>query len=282
MQILIDANAKKIFQFKPNYNLDAATQQAERRKLDAFGMFAKIKFWDKPKEEEIIINQKTLQYEPFWHCLAERRCQYTKNEHYSIKTKSQSAIKIELAGKLIPSNNNIFIVDAIEHCSHTNKFDQFFPGLSKQEKSLDIYRKKFGSMLEQLESIDASICLEPQQRASLIIQTAVKNITIPFDADNITEDTIEISSLHLYYKPVYNFEFSWPAKGSSGIIQIDGLTGDVVAQSDTRIQKIASKIITRDNIFDLGGEIAGSIVPGGSAIVKAINIVTKEINDDKT
>lgn len=283
MEITVDTDAAKVFRFRPNYNQEAALQQAEKNKLDAFGLLVKMKFWDKPKDEEFVVSRGNFQYEPFWHCLAQRRCQYTKREQYTVKAKSPSAMKVEVRDKTIPVVQGAFVVEAVEHCWHTNKFDQFFPGLNRQEKSLDGYRKKFVNMIEPVETgatFDTSVYVEPQQRASLIIQTAVKNITIPFDADTVIEDVIDVTALHLYYRPVYNFEFTWATKGGSGVIQIDGLTGDVVAQADTHIQDIAGRRITREHLFDVGGDVAGMLIPGGKTIIKVIDILTRDVEDD--
>ncbi|MCE1176153.1 MAG: hypothetical protein LWW76_03425 [Burkholderiales bacterium] len=277
MQIIIEDSARKVFRFRANYNHDAALQQAEKKKLDAFGALSKLKFWDRPKEEDVVVSNYQLQYEPFWYCFAERKCTYKKKAIYSVKAKSTYATDVALNGQLFGVNHGSISIEGIEHCTQDNQFDEYFPGLSRASKNLGEYKKKFASLIELLEpeGINSLEYLEPEQRASLIIHTAIKNITVPIDADEILKDEIHILNLHIYYRPVYNFEFTFAQKGLAGIIQIDGLNGEIVARGDTQLNKAVGKLLTRESLFDLGTEIAGVIMPGGNVIVKAVDTLTK-------
>lgn len=46
LKILEDA--KKVYIFEPVYDISAATEQANKKKLDAFGMMAKFNILNKP------------------------------------------------------------------------------------------------------------------------------------------------------------------------------------------------------------------------------------------
>lgn len=46
-------NAEKIFVFDQVYPLSAAAEQARQKKLNAFGMFAKLNPFKRPKDETV-------------------------------------------------------------------------------------------------------------------------------------------------------------------------------------------------------------------------------------
>lgn len=73
----------------------------------------------------------------------------------------------------------------------------------------------------------------------------------------------------MYLRPVFAFEFKWTTADKVGVIEVDGLTGEVVENGDWFKDKI-NKMITRETLVDLGAEVAGSLIPGGGIAVKLI------------
>ena len=39
---------------------------------------------------------------------------------------------------------------------------------------------------------------------------------------------VAIEKAHLYYRPVFAFEFAWTTEDKIGVIEVDGLTGEVI------------------------------------------------------
>lgn len=62
----------KIFQFDAIYSERVAQEQAEKKKLSAFGMLVKLNPLKHPKEETVLAGQSVLRYEPFWRIEAVR------------------------------------------------------------------------------------------------------------------------------------------------------------------------------------------------------------------
>lgn len=58
-----------------------------------------------------------------------------------------------------------------------------------------------------------------------------------------------------------------------GVIEVDGLTGEVIENGQWFRDKLQA-ITTREMLFDMGSELAGALVPGGGAAVKVIEIIT--------
>jgi len=81
------------------------------------------------------------------------------------------------------------------------------------------------------------------------------------NAHEFQEDLITIEKIHLYYRPVFAFEFAWTTEDRGGVIEVDGLTGEVVENGQWFKEKLQA-ITTRDMLFELGAELAGAFVPG--------------------
>lgn len=105
-------------------------------------------------------------------------------------------------------------------------------------------------------------------------QMASANLTgQAVNAFEIQGDHIEFESTHMYMRPVFAFEFRWSSADKVGVIEVDGLTGEVVENGRWFKDKV-NKILTREALVDLGAEVAGSLVPGGGVGVKLLGKMT--------
>ena len=93
------------------------------------------------------------------------------------------------------------------------------------------------------------------------------------NAHEIQHDFIAIEKAHLYYRPVFAFEFAWTTEDRVGVIEVDGLTGEVIENGQWFKEKMET-ILTREMLFEASAELAGVIVPGGSLAVKVIERIT--------
>jgi hypothetical protein len=88
-------------------------------------------------------------------------------------------------------------------------------------------------------------------------------------ADRIKEEIINVPSVDLYYRPVYAFQYRWKSKGKEAIVEVDSLTGMV--RSGNRIfREYLGKVVDQNFLFDVGADIAGLLLPGGSIAVKVV------------
>ncbi len=88
-------------------------------------------------------------------------------------------------------------------------------------------------------------------------------------ASEIQLDTIEFERTLMYIRPVFAFEFRWTTADKVGVIEVDGLTGEVVENGRWFKDKV-NEILTREMLVDVGAEMAGVVVPGGGAAVKLL------------
>jgi len=259
----------QIYVFEDVYQEPAARSQAESEKVKSFGWVAKLKLWDLPKESEIQLLSSEKRYEPFWNIAAERITTFEKNTEYSIHSVSPYAQSIRMLDKSFELDGKREIVlTGVESCFRRVAISEYFNGLDRQttEKSLADYATKFQK--HELGGDEVLNLIPPEHKAAYLIQQVKMRLMEPIHADEILDDTLQINSLTLYYRPVYAFEYGWREK--RGVVEIDALTGSVNREGSI-LGGIAKKLTTRESLFDIGAEVANLIVPGGGVVVKLVS-----------
>ena len=99
-------------------------------------------------------------------------------------------------------------------------------GGSTEPEVLDTYRTKYKfTEVEHLEREELVKPMVSQQAALLAASTALNGNGI--NAHHIQSDGIVVERLHLYWRPVFAFEFMWSSADKRGVIEVTGLTGEV-------------------------------------------------------
>lgn len=274
-------NAEKIFVFDQVYPLSAASEQANKKKLSAFGMLARVNLFNRPKEETVLLSKHELRYEPFWHAVATRTADYSRELVYPVDIGNAFANRVRIDGKDYPvteqGGKRLISLPGVEYSHRQIGFDEYVDGLSRELKkgALANYFKKQYTVQEQavLELPEAIV---PQLRLpTLLQQIHQKLVADVISAHEFQEDVITIEKVHLYYRPVFAFEFTWTTEDKAGVIEVDGLTGDVVENGQWFKEKLQA-ITTRETLFEVGSELASVLVPGGGAAVKVIERITAD------
>jgi len=264
---------KAINVFEDVYHEPAARSQAESEKANAFGWTAKLKLWDRPKEADIQLSSSEKRFEPFWHISAERNSTFEKKAEYNIQTVSPYAQSVRMLEQNFDlDSKRVIVLSGVESCFKRNAISEYFDGLKRKvtEKSLAEYATKYQK--HELGADEVLNLMPPENGAAYLIQQVKARLMEPIQADEMLEDTLQINSLTLFYRPVYAFEFGWRDK--RGVVEIDALTG-CVNREGSIFGGVAKKLVTRDVLFDMGAEVANLIVPGGSVVVKLVNNATK-------
>jgi hypothetical protein len=264
---------KSIFVLDDVYPEPAARSQAESEKGNAFGWAAKLKLWDRPKDSDIQLSSSEKRFEPFWNIAAERVSTFETRAEYSIQPQSPYAQRIRLLEQEFAlEGKRAVMLSGVESCFRRNAISEYFDGLNRQstEKSLVDYAVKFQK--RELGAEEALNLVPPERGATFLVQQIKARLMEPIQADEILEDTLQVTSITLYYRPVYAFEFGW--KNEKGVVEIDALTG-TVNRKGSIVGGMAKKLASRDSLFDLGTEVANLIVPGGGVVVTLVNQATK-------
>ena len=287
LKILEDA--KKVYIFEPVYDISAATEQANKKKLDAFGMMAKFNILNKPKDEAVHAARSELRYEPFWFIDSNRIVDYKLLLERKLEVDDEYANSILIDGKtyeifedskksFVSNEKRYSTLNVQYNCNREIKYKNYIDGLGRNIKS-ENYEKLFKNSnykfkeVEDLTNIDNII--NPTFSFSSAIEE-MKNSLLRekiISHEILTDDAIA-DKIYLFFKPVYAFEFIWSNENKVGIIEIDGLNGEI-SEKGVWLKDRVSKVMTRDMFFDIGGEIANGMVPGGGVVVKMIDRMTK-------
>lgn len=274
----LSANANKIFVFDEVYPFRAAQEQAEKKKLNAFGKLARFGILNRPKDDTVQLSRQELRYQPFWHISALREVDYTCQVKYHVPIHNPYANSIEVNGNQyeVTRQKDKAAIEfiAIEHCHRKLRFDQYIDGMGQDIKpsALSSYVDKY--KFQEVEQLDLSEMLAPAVSVSTAVQRAKHHLTQEvINAFEIQEDKLAFDRIYLYARPVFAFEYRWSSADRVGVIEVDGLTGEVIEDGHWFKEKI-QRITSRDMLIEVGAEIAGALVPGGNVAVKMIGSLT--------
>jgi len=271
-------NAAKIFVFDQVYPLSAATEQAKQKKLGAFGLAAKLNPFKRPKDDTVLLTKDELRYEPFWHVVAKREVDFSREINYPVDIGNAYAHKVVIDGTEYPIAANgkkrAITLAAMEFCHRKIDHQGHLDGLGRDLKrgALENYIANYKAHERQVLDLPEAVALKLRtptlrQMVDQILSAEVVN------AHEVQRDVRTLEKAHLYYRPVFAFEFAWTTEDKLGVIEVDGLTGEVIENGQWFKDKIGT-IATREMLFEAGAEIAGALVPGGGFAVKVIGKMT--------
>lgn len=272
------ASASAILFFEEVYPVRAAQEQAEKSKLNAFGTLARLNPLNRPKSDTVNLAKWELRYEPFWHVLAHREVDYINTVTYAVPVVNEHARSVEVEGRRfepLPGPKPRIDVPVREHCQRRIEAEVFQDGLKRPLKpqALQAYVQKYKASAR--DQVDVEGSLPPQMSYAAALQLAQSRLaTEAIDAHEILRDVASFDRVHLYYRPVFAFEYVWSTSGKIGVIEIDGLTGDVVENGEWFRERF-EKVMTREMLFELGAEAATTLVPGGGFAVKVLGKLTQ-------
>ena len=267
----------KIFVFNKVFEFASAKQQAEKKKLNAFGMFAKFNPLKRPTDETVLLKEQILRYEPFWFVESKRQVDYSCAVTYSIPVHNPhtTAISIQQTGVeqasypvIRQQDKSKAEVQVVERCHRAIHYSNYFDGLKREIKPsiLADYIKKFNH--DEVQEVAMDNVLQPLlsvDELTSFVRSSLQNQVI--NATNIESDLEEISSLYVYFRPVYAFEYHWSTADKVGVIEVDGLTGEIL-ENGHWFKGTFDQAFTRDNLIELSAELASTVVPGGGTMVK--------------
>ena len=251
---------------------DAKTISLDK-KTSAFDTFSKVaSFLSRPKEDDFELVYNEHRYEPFWHVVARDKYVYDRASTYQVAVTSKVVKKVTVLGTDFDSQNDHIHLPVIEHCVQEELEEVLVNGVSGvASKSLSMYLNSptdiVSTTIEKLVP-KGSIIVPPQTKVSGIMRDALSKMIKGIQADNILEEEVSIASIDLYYHPIYAYKYRWISKSKEGLIEIDGVTGQVSSGSKI-FSEYLGKTLDPDFLFDIGADAAGMFIPGGSIAVKA-------------
>lgn len=280
-KVILNEDSQKIFMFDEVYPFRAAQEQAEKKKLNAFGM-AKFNPLNRPKEETVLLQRHERRFEPFWLVEAERSIDYSCQISYPVLIHNPYAQVVHIFGSECEvsrqKDKSKIEIPVMESCHRKIGYEAIEDGMQRPIKSttLSSYLNKYKYQKRQeLETAESAEVLKPRLTLQGAIQQACAKLNAEaINAAEIHNDIITFAKMYLYLRPVFAFEFRWTSTDKVGVIEVDGLTGEVVENGDWFKDKF-DKVMTRDTLIDVGADIASSIIPGGGVVVKMVGKVTE-------
>jgi hypothetical protein len=267
-------NAEKVFVFDQVYPLSAANEQANQKKLNAFGMLAKLNPFKRPREDTVLLSKHVLRYEPFWHVVTTRAADYSRELTYPVEIGNAYAKKVVINDKEYSiteqAGKRTINLQAVEYSHRKIHYEDHIDGLSRDLKkgTLANYISKY--KVQEQTVLELPEAIVPQLRLPMLLQKIRQTLAAEvINAHEFQEDLISVEKVHLYYRPVFAFEFAWTTEDKVGVIEVDGLTGEVI-ENGQWFRETLQAITTREMLFELGSEFASALIPGGGTAVKVI------------
>ena len=264
---------ERIFLLQERLSSDEIRQRAMDRRTQAFGG-GLGNLLQRPKPEDITVVEAQRRLEPFWHAAARARYVYQRNRDYAVPASAPEVREVTVNGTAYPVQESVrsaptFTLSVLENCLDEFAHQLFSDGVSGAPVA-DAQAMITGPSSEVTDpatlGADETIVVPPEQRASFVVRKLLGEMMKPVQADSVEEESLVLEKTDLYYRPVYAYEFLWAPKDRRGVVEIDGLTGQV-RQGQSLMPRL-KRMVSRESLFDIGADTAGLLIPGGSIAVK--------------
>jgi hypothetical protein len=269
----ISLGEPRILALEARLGRDDALRRAEEKKTGALGsgiggLLAR------PKPEDVVLAATQRRVEPFWHVVCTAHYRYDRTRTYTVPASAADVRAVTLKDEdfaVVASGKNppAFAFPVLEHCTDDLREEAWTDGVTGGAVGNGAALMA-GPATEVADpaalAADETVVVPPEHRASAIVRQLLAKLMVPLQADQIFEEQLAVPHLELVYRPVWAFEFELPAKGKRGVVEVDGLTGEVRTATSLRIQ--LNRHVSRDAVFDIGADTIGMIVPGGNIALK--------------
>jgi hypothetical protein len=265
---------------------DEIRQRAMDRRTGAFGT-GLGNLLSRPKSDDIELVASQRRLEPFWHVACQARYVYDRARDYTIPASGPEVREVTVNGQdysVSPdTGKGSFVVSTLEHCRDEFRAELFADGVTGAPVA-DAAGIVGGPRQEvsDLSALggDNTIVIPPEQRASYVVRQLLATMMKPVQADSVTEESMTIENVDLYYHPWWAFEFHWKPKDKTGVVELDAVTGQM-RQGQALVSRM-TKMINSDAVFDIGADTIGLIIPGGNIAVKVARLAANQSRKTST
>ncbi len=255
---------------------DDTRQRAMDRRAAAFGS-GLGSLLQRPKADDIELVNSQRRLEPFWHVGGRALYVYDRAREYTVPASGREVREVTVHGEVYPvkatAGPAAFVLPAIEHCRDEFREEIYVDGVSGAPVT-DATTILSGARQEVTDLSKAAgnntIVVPPTQHASSLVRQLLASMLKPVQADTITEESMTLEHIDLYYRPWWAFEFHWKPKDKRGVVEIDAVTGQI-RQGQALMAKV-QHMVNRDTLFDIGADTVGLLVPGGGIAVKVAKL----------
>jgi hypothetical protein len=273
----IQLSEPRIFRLEPRLAPDTLRQRAMDRRTSAFGSGIGG-LLGRPKAEDVELVASQERVEPMWHASCRALFVYDRTRTYTIPASAADVRSVNVLGQdaeISPSGKGPggFTLPVLEHCREEFAEEMFVDavtGAAITDGPLLIGGPKHEVDDPASLTDNDTVVVAAEERASSVVRQLLAKMFRPLQADVVTEESLVIEALELFYRPVLAFQLHWTVKDRTGVIEFDELTGEMRSASSLRAQ--LSKHVTRNALFDIGADTIGLLVPGGNIAVKVARV----------
>lgn len=272
---------ERILVLADRFSMEHAEGRAWTKRIEAFGTLARMTgFLKQPKDDEFEIVYRERRLQPFWRIAVSSVQAYERRREYTVNV-APEVQSVVLGGETRSVTGNKFQIAGVEHCREESRKEVFFDGLNKAQNPLlaEYLRhpaaEASSEMLAALAN-EGTIVVPSEAKASTLVRDVVASAIGRIDADTVTEETVRLEAIELYYRPVYAFRFKW--QGKEAVVEFDALSGEARTGGSTFEQHLG-KLLEPQFLLDVGAEAANLFIPGANlakfAIVKGIELAKR-------
>jgi hypothetical protein len=249
--------------FKEVYDKAKAVERILQNKDKAFGLVHSMKKVFS-KGQQITVSKIERHFKPFWHISAENYQEYKRATNYSFPVKSE-VISVKINGKSIEVSDKMSCdFSGMDHCVEHYEKEVITDATGNKEKHLEKYLEFESTSIKETEDLMGKnqVVIPATVRASYIVKELLKELIKPIHADEVIEDKVQVTKMVLYFRPFYSIELTNQISGKTGVLEINALTGEI--KKGRLFNQELKELITENALFDLGAELASTIIPGAA------------------
>ena len=269
----VNLGETQIVVLQATYSSEQIQGMAVGKRIDAFGQVMKL--LQRPRTEDIEIVAIQKQYEPFWHIKAVSHYVYERKRVYRVDVNEPEVQVIILQDKEYPVTQSPqgrargIDLPSVERCEEYLRRDMTLDAQSGEEVDFRRYLTSPQTALPDIASLqtNGTVVVMPEVRSSFVVRRVIPMLMKSFQADRVLEDSINVETITLCFRPTYAVEYSWAAKQKRQVVVFDALSGNSKAVSG-ELKKQVAKVLDNDALFDIGADAIGTIIPGANVAIK--------------
>ena len=267
----VNLGETQIVELQATYSQEQIQGMAVGKRVDAFGQMTKL--LSRPRPEDITIDTVQKQYEPFWHIAATSHYIYERKHAYRVEVNEPEVQALIIQEKEYPvtqtNRTRAIDLDTLERCEETLRRDLTMDAQSGEEVDFRRYLTSPQTVLPDIAALQQSgaIVVMPQVRSSFVVRHVIPMLMKTFHADKVVEETINVETITLCFRPTYAVEYNWAAKAKHQVMVFDALSGNAKAVAG-ELKKQVAKVLDNDMLFDIGADAIGTIIPGANVAIK--------------
>jgi hypothetical protein len=264
----ITLSPERLFRLLPQITPEEGQRRVEAKKVALVaGTLGSLLSRPNPDDFQLTYSESRL--EPIWLVGIRIRNVYERTKTFPLQPTGPEVKEVRLLEHTLPIESGKGItLQGIEYCEEERLLERTFAGDGTVQPDLVKFTQFAAEELTDLTTLQTyGLPIQPEARSAAVVRQVMTEAVKPLKAQVIHEESVVVERLALYFRPVYAFEYNWASKGKRATLEIDGLTGEI-RQGGRTFQNQMKRLLSRDLLFDLSADVAGTFIPGGSIVVK--------------